>query len=310
MVNKKGKNLFFLGKGGTGKTTIAALTATALAEKGEKVVLLSMDPAHNLFDVFQINSSKSAVKLQDNFIIEEIDIQYWIKTYLKSIEEKIARSYQHLTALSLEKHIKTIRYSPGLEEYALQYAYEAVEKKYKDYTYRLFDMPPTALALRFFNLPILSLIWLEQLIDLRKKILEKQKIINDVYQKDFVKSDDKILNQLYRMQSDNEKILRNFQDVKKSGIYIVLNEDNLSLSESADIYEMISENRFSINGILVNKYQDVMKQGDFEKKIALLSLHFFPLVQHTLIGMTNLKEYINNETFQQYVYSIIKSVAR
>jgi arsenite-transporting ATPase len=310
MVNKKGKNLFFLGKGGTGKTTIAALTATALAEKGEKVVLLSMDPAHNLFDVFQINSSKSAVKLQDNFIIEEIDIQYWIKTYLKSIEKKIARSYQHLTALSLEKHIKTIRYSPGMEEYALQYAFEAVEKKYKGYVYLLFDMPPTALALRFFNLPILSLIWLEQLIDLRKKILEKQKIINDVYQKDFVKSDDKILNQLYRMQSDNEKILRNFQDVKKSGIYIVLNEDNLSLSESADIYEMISENRFSINGILVNKYQDVMKQGDFGKKIALLALHFFPLGKHTLIGMTALKEYINNETFQQYIYSIIKNVAR
>ena len=98
--------------------------------------------------------------------------------------------------------------------------------------------------------------------------------------------------------------------MKKTGIYIVLNEDNLSLSESADIYEMISENRFSINGILVNKYQDVMKQGDFGKKIALLALHFFPLGKHTLIGMTALKEYINNETFQQYVYSIIKNVAR
>ncbi len=304
-MDKKGKNLFFLGKGGTGKTTIAALTATALAEKGEKVVLLSMDPAHNLFDVFQINSSKNAVKLHDNFIIEEIDIQYWIKTYLKSIEEKIAGSYKYLTALSLEKHINTIRYSPGLEEYALQYAYEAVEKKYKDYTYRLFDMPPTALALRFFNLPILSLIWLEQLIDLRKKILEKHKIINDVYQRDFAKTDDKILNQLFRMQSDNEKIIRNLQDVKKSGIYIILNEDNLSLSESTNIYKMISENRFSIDGILVNKYQDVMKQGDFEKKFTNLSLHFFPLGQHTLIGMTDLKEYINNETFQQYIYSIM-----
>jgi len=304
MRTKTSKNIFFIGKGGTGKTTIAALTATALAEKGEKVVLFSMDPAHNLFDVFQVNTSKNAVKIQDTLIIEEIDIQYWIKTYLKSIEEKIAKSYQHLTALSLEKHLKTIKYSPGLEEYALQYAYEAVNKSYNDFTFRLFDMPPTALALRFFNLPGLTLVWLEQLIELRKEILEKQKIINTVYQREEIKTYDKILTQLIKMQSDNQQIILDFQDNQKSGIYIVLNEDSLSINESLDIFGMIKENGFSHNGILVNKYQEIMKKKDIVEKFTNIPTHFFPLDKNPLIGILRFREYLKMAKYQLFADSI------
>jgi arsenite-transporting ATPase len=307
-VNIKSKNLFFLGKGGTGKTTVSALTASALAEQGEKVVLLSMDPAHNLYDVFQVKSSKNAVKLSNRFIIEEIDIQYWIKTYLRSVEEKIAKSYHHLTALSLEKHINTIRYSPGLEEYAMQYAYNAVNKTYSDYTYRIFDMPPTALAVRFFNLHKITLVWLEQLIELRKKILEKQKIINNVRQGEPVKTDDKILNQLYKMQSDHKKIVKDYKDKKRSGMFIVTNEDDLSIAESKDIYGMILENKFTIEGILVNKYQNITIQQEFGEKIADVSTYFFPLTRDSLIGQKNLKEYLKNPGFRVYLGSILKPI--
>ena len=43
--------LFFTGKGGVGKTTLACATAVAMADKGKKVLLISTDPASNLADV-------------------------------------------------------------------------------------------------------------------------------------------------------------------------------------------------------------------------------------------------------------------
>ena len=100
------KNIFFLGKGGTGKTTISALTAIALCERGKKVALFSMDPAHNLSDVFDIPANKPVKSPYDTLVIEEISISYWIETYLKSIEDKILKSYKYLTAINLEKHLK------------------------------------------------------------------------------------------------------------------------------------------------------------------------------------------------------------
>ena len=46
------RHLLFTGKGGVGKTTIGAATAVALAEQGQRVLVVSTDPASNLDDVF------------------------------------------------------------------------------------------------------------------------------------------------------------------------------------------------------------------------------------------------------------------
>ncbi len=46
------KYLFFTGKGGVGKTSVACATAVGLADQGKKILLISTDPASNLQDVF------------------------------------------------------------------------------------------------------------------------------------------------------------------------------------------------------------------------------------------------------------------
>jgi arsenite efflux ATP-binding protein ArsA (TC 3.A.4.1.1) len=57
------KYLFFTGKGGVGKTSIACATAVGLADKGKKILLISTDPASNLQDVFNqpLNGHGSAI---------------------------------------------------------------------------------------------------------------------------------------------------------------------------------------------------------------------------------------------------------
>jgi arsenite-transporting ATPase len=307
MCNKRSGNIFFLGKGGTGKTTIAALTALACANKDQNVALFSMDPAHNLFDVFQIENSSDAFLLRKNLLLAEIKIEFWLKEYLKSIEEKIADSYQHLTALSLEKHIETIRYSPGLEEYAIQYAFEALLAKYEDYTIKIFDMPPTALALRFFNLTKITKIWLEQLIELRKEIVKKKISIDEVRKRHSDQSHDKILKELLRLNLRNNELLETFQDEATTGIFIVQNEDNLSMNEANDIYTKMTENEFKVQGILVNKYQNIKSQTLFTKNQVDIPIYFFPLSNHQLIGQDFLENYLNENLQPEYFNSILES---
>ena len=58
-LEKATRNLFFTGKGGVGKTTLACATAIALADRGKRVLLVSTDPASNLDEVLGVSLSNS-----------------------------------------------------------------------------------------------------------------------------------------------------------------------------------------------------------------------------------------------------------
>src|SRR5665647_163223 len=59
------RNLFFTGKGGVGKTTLACATAIALADRGKRVLLVSTDPASNLDEVLGVTLCNSPTPVPD-----------------------------------------------------------------------------------------------------------------------------------------------------------------------------------------------------------------------------------------------------
>ena len=168
-MNSNTINIFFLGKGGVGKSTSSALTALHLVNSGKKVLLASMDPAHNQSDILQIKLSEKSKEIRPNFFAKEVDVNYWVKKYLDDVTSQIKHSYSYLTAFNLESYLDVIKFSPGIEEYALLTAYKEIRKTNPDKDYIIFDMPPTALTLKFLGLPKISNLWLEKLLDLRSE---------------------------------------------------------------------------------------------------------------------------------------------
>ena len=145
-----------------------------MANQGLEVLIVSLDPAHNQSDVFEDKLSDKPKKIAPRLLAMEIDQEYWIRRYLKDVHGQINRTYRYLTSFNLEKYFKVVKYSPGLEEYALLLAFQEITGKFSGMDCIVFDMAPTALSLKFFSLPSLSLIWINHLLALRREIIKKR----------------------------------------------------------------------------------------------------------------------------------------
>jgi arsenite-transporting ATPase len=293
-MDKATKNIFFLGKGGVGKSTSSALTALHLSETGKTVQLVSLDPAHNQSDIFEKKFAEKAVKINENLTVKEVDIEFWVKKYLSDIQFQVKRSYSYLTAFNLENYLDIIKYSPGIEEYALLMAYKNIRKKAKNIDYIIFDMPPTALTLKFLTLPHLSLIWLDNLLDLRNKIIEKRQIITKVKLGKKEIETDKIRNKLNEQIKDYREVKTIFEDKGKTYLNLVMNTDKLSFSESELIVQNLSKFNISIKNIFLNKYHDSFDISEIRDKYKQADIQVFAASNKPLLGVNVLTDYLHS----------------
>jgi arsenite/tail-anchored protein-transporting ATPase len=296
-VNKiKPELQFFIGKGGVGKSTTSAITSVYLSRNFSDILLVSMDPAHNQRDIFQQDFGEKPRRVANHLVVKEVNVDYWIEKYLKETEKTIKQTYSYESAFNLQNYFNVLQFSPGLEEYALLLAFENIIHTFEDKDIIIFDMAPTALTLRFFSLPFVTLIWLEELLKLREKIYAKKEIISEIkigrktIQQDKVKAKLEIMIQQYEHLGEHFK-----SDATK--INLVMNNDKLSFSETFRIKKKLNDIGIHIESVLVNKLNskavpDKVRDEFNNQKIAL-----FPLSSESLLGYKAINEYIdeNNE---------------
>jgi arsenite-transporting ATPase len=247
---------FFIGKGGVGKSSCSAVFALQQSRKGKKVIINSIDPAHNLSDIFEKNLSNKVSSVTSHLFAQETDIDIWVKRYLKNIEREMKTTYKYETSFNLDKYFGTLKYSPGIEEYAILLAIQETLKKNEDKDIIIFDTPPTALTLKFLSLPFSSLLWLEQLSKLRKLIFAKKEIITRISRGrgQEEKEKDSVLSKINSMTLEFMDLVNKFKDENTSHHILVMNADNLSLNESIRIKKQLLNLGIHIDSVILNKY--------------------------------------------------------
>ncbi|MCG6963521.1 MAG: ArsA family ATPase [Acidobacteria bacterium] len=289
---RRATHLFFLGKGGVGKSTSSALASLALAEEGLDVLLVSLDPAHNQADIFETPLSDKPRSVTPHLKAIEIDQERWIKRYLKGVHDEINRNYRYLTSFNLDKYFKVMRHSPGLEEYALILAFQEIRRKYPDNDVMVFDMAPTALSLKFFNLPTLSLIWVRHLLALRRDIIEKRELITRVQLLNKEIETDKIVRRIGRSIEEYTELKELFENPDLTWINLVLNPDQLSLAESRRIVDELAAIDIGLCQILVNKTRTSSDTEGIVREFQGAPLATVPQSSTPLIGLDALRSFL------------------
>lgn len=284
---------FFLGKGGVGKSTLSVLKAMHLARQEKSVLLISMDPAHNLADIFQIKLSGRPKTIRPNLKVIETDHRKWARQFLRTAENSIKESYRYLTAVNLDKYFDLLRFSPGIEEYALLLAFDDYYARYgSDHAHIIVDMPPTALALRFFNLPSVSLLWLNKLLNLRKDIIDKKELITKIKILEKEIETDRILKNLHQQIARYETIQTILRNGELTEINLVINPESLSLNEATEIRDVISGLGIHSGYLYLNKLSAKSAGKHSRAMFRDYSEKEIPLSEQDLIGLENLDSFL------------------
>jgi len=261
-----------------------------------------MDPAHNQRDIFQRDFSEKPRKINDFLSVKEVNIDGWIKKYLKETQKTIQQTYSYESAFNLQNYFRVLQYSPGLEEYALLLAFEDIVTKDTENDVIIFDMAPTALTLRFFSLPFITLIWLRELLNLRDKIFSKKEIISKIKFVGKEIEQDKIKSKLSILISNAEHLRNQFQS-SATNINLVMNDDTLSFSEALRIKSKLKDIGISIAKVIVNKSQGATISEKVATQFVRQKKALFPFCERQLLGYEALQSYLNQNremAFSEY----------
>ncbi len=148
------KYLFFTGKGGVGKTSTACATAVYLADKGQKVLLISTDPASNLQDVFAMELSNKImpVKSVSNLYVANLDPILAAAQYRESVIAPYRGIMPKAVIANMEEQLSgscTIEIA-AFNEFSNFITNREIEKQYD---HIIFDTAPTGHTLRMLQLP-------------------------------------------------------------------------------------------------------------------------------------------------------------
>lgn len=253
------KILFFTGKGGVGKSTMAAASAWQLSQKF-RVLIVSLDPAHNLGDIFGTVIKDGKTKFTDTLYLSEVNLQKLSREYLQKEIDVLSSTYRYLQVLNLDNYFSILKYSPGIEEYALLTSIEKTIRDEPDFDYIIFDTPPTGLTLRFLALPKVTITWIDRLIGIRRQILEKRYTIHRIRGTlsseetvlDYKEEDDDILKRLWKL-SDNYQALDKTLCGGDCNVIVVFNPDILSLKESQRLIEGLDDLGLRLGLLIDNK---------------------------------------------------------
>ncbi len=251
---------FFLGKGGVGKSTLSVSLSLYLSKKGFKVFLASIDPAHNLCDILKTKPFKGIKEVVKNLWVEEVDLDIYLKKYLKDIKDKTYQTYSYLNIFNLDKMFNIIKLTPGMEEFACLYALKDILSLHSDKDFIVIDTPPTALTLRILGLPFVTQRWLEQLSFWRQKILDRRNMVAHIKGKEYFdnqialnKDDDKVLNELIVQQKHMDFFAKIFLNKESTHYLLVINPDELSVKEGKRISKSLRGLDIEIKLVLLNK---------------------------------------------------------
>ncbi len=241
--------LLFTGKGGVGKTTVAAATAVRAAAAGTRTLIMSTDPAHSLADSFDVPLTARAQPVAPNLWAEQIDAQERLEANWRDIQEFVVQflNWAGVDAIEAEE----LSVIPGLDEiFSLTDVKAHVDSG--RYDLLVVDCAPTAETLRLLSLPEAMNWYIERIFPVERRVV---KTIRPLLSKITTMpiADDKIFAAVERLHRNLDGVRQLLTNERMSSVRLVVNPEKMVIAEARRTYTYLSLFGYRVDAVVVNR---------------------------------------------------------
>lgn len=302
--------VFFGGKGGVGKTTLAASSALKSARDGTRTLLVSTDPAHSTSDALGVALSAEVRPLSGNLWGIELDPALEAEHYIRDVAERIGHAVPPRLAREVEIQLGLARASPGAEEAALFDRFTRIIDR-GGFDRIVFDTAPSGHTMRLLTLPDRMAEWTDALAAQRRKISALGKMwrrTEGAAAGSGSSGRDVVLEALNERRNRFARARDALQDARRTVFVFVTTAERLPILETHRVMKALREAGIPIGGVIVNqilpeetgdpflarrKEREVRRLADIEARFGKWPIARVPLRDHDPVGSEALLELLS-----------------
>jgi len=242
--------LLFTGKGGVGKTTVAAATAVRAAALGHRTLVMSTDPAHSLADSFEFELGGRPRQVADNLWAEQIDTQARLEANWREIQDYVITllNWGGVDAVEAEE----LSVIPGLDElfslidisrYQQQGAYDLL----------VVDCAPTAETLRLLSLPEALSWYIDRLFPSSRRIASVARPLLGRLGSLPPIASAAVFGAVERLYRNLERVRLLLAEPESSSVRLVVNAEKMVVAEARRTYTYLSLFGYRVDAVVVNR---------------------------------------------------------
>ncbi|HWF39110.1 MAG TPA: ArsA family ATPase [Candidatus Acidoferrales bacterium] len=247
--------LLFSGKGGVGKTSLAAATGVKLAELGYRTLVMSIDPAHSLGDSFDLESelfhaqTSDPLAITEKLSIFELNIQKEIRRHWQEISSYVS-SVLRTTGIS-GVEAEELAILPGMEELSAM-MYINQYRREKSYDVIVLDAAPTAESMRFISMPTTLDWYMKHIFPFQRNLLKAVRPIANRVAPFELPTDSYFVNirNLFEKLEGVDEIM---EDPNITSVRLVTNPEKMVLRETQRAFVYFSLHGLTIDTVVVNR---------------------------------------------------------
>lgn len=321
-----GRIIVFTGKGGVGKTSIAAITACKIAEEGKKVLIMSTDEAHSLSDSFNLKLTNEPTEISKNLFGMEIDVvkeneviwgnlQGYLKDLVTAKSEETIESEELLVFPGFQELISLIK----IKQFADENSFDVL----------IVDCAPTGETMSLLKFPDLFKTFMEKVFPMKRKAA---KIAGPIVEKTIKipMPDDETMNEIELLYDKIDGLHKLMLDKTRTSIRIVTTPEKIVVTEAKRSFSFLHLFNYNVDAIIVNKifpessidgyfsiWKEKQNQGikDIEDSFRGIPVFKMELMETELRGYNTLKKmgmvlfnnkHIEEVLFKEKIFEIIK----